>query len=54
MLTKHDRMKIDTVTIEDHWGSAFPQVEDDSGRHPVEWDTALSAVGTTGFEPATP
>jgi hypothetical protein len=54
MLTAHDQMKIDTVIIKDHWRSGFPQVEDDSGRYPVAWDTALSAVGTTGFEPATP
>ena len=54
MLTKHDQTKIDYVTIEDRWRSGFPQVEDDSGRYPVAWDTALLAVGTTGFEPATP
>jgi hypothetical protein len=54
MLTIHDQMKIDTGTIENRARSGFPQVEDDSGRHPVAWDTALSAVGTTGFEPATP
>jgi hypothetical protein len=34
-LDQLDRMKIDIVSAEDRWSSAFPLVEDDSGRYPV-------------------